>query len=96
MSKTLLNKAIRAMLLGESFKPDHKASLQALEEILGQMNPRNSSDRSRHQLALEQVGNLKRQFRKLQEENSELKEQINVIEETAKAKHNNKLNKGRR
>ena len=96
MSKTLLNKAIKAMMLGEAFKPDHKASLQALEEIIGQMNPRNSKDRARHQLALEQVGNLIRQFRKLEEENSDLKEQLNVIEEDATNKQNDSLNKGRK
>ncbi len=90
-----LDKITKSFILKEGYTPDFKSSLQALEEIMSALNPRSSKDRGKVQLAKEQVFNLKKQFRKLNEELEMLREQVSVLEEYKGDSQNKSLNKAR-
>ena len=85
----------KAFILNERFVPDHKSSVQALEEILTTLSPRSSRDRGKVQLAKEQLNNIKKHFRGLNEELEELREQVAVLEEYQSNTRNKTLNKAR-
>jgi uncharacterized phage infection (PIP) family protein YhgE len=96
MRNKLLDKITKSMLLRERYTPDFKSSLQALEEIVSTLNPRSDRDRGKVQLAKEQIFNLKKQFRSLDEELGTLRERVSVLEEDKGDNQNKALDKARK
>ena len=82
--KDILNKLTRKFLLNEGYKPDFKASVQALDEIISNWRPRTKRERNRLDLAREQLYNIKGHFRKVNNQLQELQERLNVLEEEKK------------
>lgn len=94
--KNNINTITKAFILNERYIPDCNSSLQALDEIISSIKPRNKKDAGRMQIAKEQVNNLKRHFKNLNEEINLLKEKISVIEEEQTKGQNSKLDKARK
>ena len=80
----LLNKLTKSFLLKEGHRPDFKASVQALDEIISNWRPRTKRERNRLDLAREQLYNIKGHFRKVNKQLQELQERLNVLEEEKK------------
>ena len=82
--QVLLNKLTKSFLLYEVNRPDFKASVQALDEIISNWRPRTKRERNRLDLAREQLYNIKGHFRKVNKQLQELQERLNVLEEEKK------------
>ena len=95
MKNNFLDKITKSFILNERYTPDFKSSLQALEEIVSTLNPRSNKDRGKVQLAKEQIFNLKKQFRGLNEELETLRERVSVLEENKDGNQNKVLDKAR-
>ena len=95
MKNNFLDKITKSFILNERYTPDFKSSLQALEEIVSTLNPRSNKDRGKVQLAKEQIFNLKKQFRGLNEELETLRERVSVLEEYKDGNQNKVLDKAR-
>lgn len=81
---TDLNKLTRKFIMSEGTyrEPSLRSYLQALEETLTKLSPRSQTDSRRLEVMKEQVRGIKRHFRRLEEENKKLQEQISVLEES--------------
>ena len=95
MKNNFLDKITKSFIFNERYTPDFKSSLQALEEIVSTLNPRSNKDRGKVQLAKEQIFNLKKQFRGLNEELETLRERVSVLEEYKDGNQNKVLDKAR-
>jgi hypothetical protein len=82
--KNILNNITKKFLIKEGYKPDFKASVQALDEIISNWRPRTKRERNRLDLAREQVYNIKGHFRNVNKQLQELQERLNVLEEDKK------------
>ena len=82
--KNILNNITKKFLLEEGYKPNFKASVQALDEIISNWRPRTKRERNRLDLAREQVYNIKGHFRNVSKQLQELQERLNVLEEDKK------------
>ena len=71
---------------GRYKEPSLRSCLQALEETIAKFSPRSQSDSRRLEVVKEQVRGIKRHFRRLEEENTRLQEQISVLEESKEEK----------
>jgi hypothetical protein len=80
--KNILNNITKKFLLEEGYKPNFKASVQALDEIISNWRPRTKRERNRLDLAREQV--YKGHFRNVSKQLQELQERLNVLEEDKK------------
>ena len=80
-----LNAMTRRFVSGETLKesknPDITSYIQTLGEILQNIRPKSVSERRRLEVARQQLGEIKRHARRLQERVSILEEQVNVLEE---------------
>jgi len=95
MKNKSINAITKAFLLNERYIPDCNSSIQALDEIVSAIKPRNKKDAGRIQIAKEQINNLKKHFKSLNEEISSLKEQLSVLEEDQVKSQNSTLDKVR-
>lgn len=73
----------RRFLMGENKRkePGMMSRLQALEEALEMIQPRSQSDVRRVEMARENLRGIKRQYRRLEQENKQLQEKLSVLEE---------------
>ncbi len=79
-----LNEIHEKFLLNEGHNPPSFLDYaQALDEILDSMNPASIRDQRRVSLAKENIRNLRRYGKRVQQENKELKEKIQMLEETS-------------
>ena len=80
-----LNAMTRRFVSGESLKegrnPDITSYIQTLGEILQNMRPRSISERRRLEVAAQQLKEIRRHARRLQERVSVLEEQVGILEE---------------
>jgi hypothetical protein len=67
---------------GKPPDPDINAYVQSLEEIINSIVPRSHMDMRRLSLARENIKNIRRHGKRLQQENSTLKEKLRVLEES--------------
>jgi len=76
-------KMTKKFLLGEtkSKEPGMMSHLQALEETLGLLQPRSKSDSRRVEIAREHLRGMKRQYRRIIQENKKLQEKVSLLEE---------------
>lgn len=74
----------RRFILSEGHAPpDMNAYIQSVEEILNAFTPRTATDSRRLSIARENLRNLRRYGRRLQQENSEMRERLSVLEENS-------------
>tara|TARA_Y100000361_G_C11139856_1_gene334371 strand:- start:544 stop:816 length:273 start_codon:yes stop_codon:yes gene_type:complete len=84
------NDLTRKFLLGEgSSRPSIFSRARAIKEALESLNPRTKKERQRIEIALENLGHLRRGYRKLEEqnrvimeENALLNEKLTLLEES--------------
>jgi len=80
-----LNAMTRRFASGESLKegksPDIRSYIQTLGEILQNMRPKSVSERRRLDVAVQQLKEIRRHARRLQERVTILEEQVNILEE---------------
>jgi len=82
--KDILHKLTKKFLLNEGYKPDFKASVQALDEIISNWRPRTKREKNRLDLAREQLYNIKGHYRRVNRQLQELQERLTVLEEEKK------------
>ena len=80
-----LNTMTRRFVSGESLKenknPDITSYIQTLGEILQNIRPKSMSERRRLEVAKQQLKEIRRGARRLQERVSILEEQVGILEE---------------
>ena len=74
---------------GKFVEPNLRSHMQALEEILNNLQGRSTTESRRIEIAKEQLKGIRRQSRKLEEklvlaenENKQLQERLSILEET--------------
>ncbi len=79
-----LNNLARKFILseGEVKKPSVYTYIQSVQELANSMNPSSLRDRRRLQLMKEQLKEIKRHSRKMQERIAILEEQVEILEES--------------
>jgi len=76
-----LDNMTRRFLMGESKSPSVHSYLQSLREILTSIRPSTTTDARRLEMAQEQLREIRRHTRKLNEKLMRLEEQVKVLEE---------------
>lgn len=72
-----LDKMTKDFLLNEGHNPpDVQSFIQSIAEILERISPRSQMDAHRLSMAKENLRQIRRSFRRLQEENAQLKETL--------------------
>lgn len=85
MSNNKFNDIVRKFLLAENrHTPTLKNRLLTLEEMLGNIFGKNLAESRRLELAREQIRSIKRDVKRLEEENKNLQEQISILQESNK------------
>ncbi len=79
---TDLRRMTREFLLGESRAPSLGSYLQSISEVLGSITPRSMRDSRRIEIAKENLREVRRHTRRLQERVTLLEEQVQVLEES--------------
>ena len=72
----------RKFLMGEAIeKPGMISHLQALEQTLGMLQPRSKTDTRRVEVARSHLYEMKRHYKRIEQENKRLQEQLSLLEE---------------
>lgn len=77
----MINKITKSILLGENFKIDPLASIQALYDIVANVRVTNIRDTNRINLAKEHLRVIKGQLRSLNERINLLEEELTLLKE---------------
>jgi hypothetical protein len=77
-----LNRITRAFLLNEATKPTLASYIQSVTEVLQSITPRSRTDARRIEIASENLREIRRYTKRLQERVSVLEEQVKVLEES--------------
>ena len=79
--KNYINSITKRFLINEANNMDASASIQIVREMLSAVKPSSKKDGNRIKIALEQLGSIRRQVRKLNETINGLEEQLKVLQE---------------
>lgn len=77
------DKMTRDFLLGEGMSVTMESRIQTLSELLGNMKPKSATEQRRLQVAMEQIHEIKKGYKKMLEEQKAMLEQLNVLKEQA-------------
>jgi len=75
------NKMTRDFLLGEARQPNIMSRMRAVKEALESLRPRTIKERQRIEIAQENLAHVRRNYRKLEEQNKFLQEENNNLTE---------------
>ena len=77
-----LTRISRRFIMGEAFEPPTiKSYIQSLEETLNSLSPKTIKERNKLQIAKQQLKEVRRHVRRMEEILTILEEQVNVLEE---------------
>jgi septation ring formation regulator EzrA len=76
-----LNTITKSFILNEAKTSSPLSYLQSLTDLVETIKPKSKRDANRLSLAKEQVGHLRRHFRRMEEKISHLEEKLNLLEE---------------